>query len=227
MQKPFFDLRTSHKANSMFLSSSNLSYQYPNSEKLLTFPDFELKQGETFLILGNSGSGKTTFIHLLSLLLPLQNGTLNILDKNIKEETSKSIHDFRAHNISIIHQKPYFVRSLNAMDNLKLSPYFQNEKFDLTNATYFAKKLGVDQLLSKKPDELSGGEQQRLSILRAIVNKPKLIFADEPTSNLDDDNCEKVFNSLQELSTESKATLVIVTHDTRLKTLIPNQLILQ
>jgi putative ABC transport system ATP-binding protein len=210
----------------MFLRSRNLSYKYTNSEKILSFPDIELKEGETLLVLGNSGSGKTTFIHLLSLLLPLQKGDLTILNKNIRNETNKSLHDFRAKNISLIHQKPYFVRSLNGIDNLKLGPYFQQKKLDLKALKHFAEKLGIYQLLTKKPDELSGGEQQRLSILRAIISKPKLIFADEPTSNLDDKNCKHVFNSLQELSNESNAALVIVTHDTRLKALVSNQIVL-
>lgn len=208
----------------MVLKSKKLSYRYPNNSKTLTFPDFDLAAGENYLILGKSGSGKTTFLHLLALLLPIQKGELQILDVDISKMNGKELLNFRAKNISIIHQKPHFVKSLSALDNLKLAPYFAKENFNYELLKRFALKLQIDELLHKKPEELSGGEQQRLSILRAILNEPKLIFADEPTSNLDDDNCTRVFESLLEIANETNATLVIVTHDNRLKPLVKNQL---
>jgi ABC-type lipoprotein export system ATPase subunit len=211
----------------MLLQSENLSYQYKGSSQELCFPDIKLEEGETHLILGNSGSGKTTLLHLLSLILPMQAGKLAILDKEIVKLTNKNIHQFRAQNIGIIHQKPFFVRSLSALENLKLGSYFSKRLFDEKEVEKLSLRLGVNKLLAKRPDELSGGEQQRLSILRAMLNNPKIIFADEPTSNLDDDNCQIAFNSLSELSKENNSTLVIVTHDNRLKSLVKNQTILR
>jgi putative ABC transport system ATP-binding protein len=115
----------------------------------------------------------------------------------------------------MVFQRPHFVRNLSVLDNLLLSLYLSNNKKDKEYACLILDQIGLGDKIYKKPDELSQGEQQRVSIALAVVKKPDLILADEPTSSLDDQNCQNIISLLKEQSAESK--LVIITHDQRLK----------
>lgn len=203
------------KLNTM-LACSELSFSY-DTKKTFNFPSFSCEKGETLLILGNSGTGKTTLLHLLALLLTPKGGSIKINGKELATLNAKEASQMRANHLGIIYQKPHFVSSLNVLDNLLLANYLADQKQSKEQAQKLAQNLGISELLDKKTSMLSGGEQQRVSIARALMNNPDVILADEPTSNLDDENCEKVIQLLENQSKNIGAALVIVTHDQRLK----------
>jgi putative ABC transport system ATP-binding protein len=205
------------------LQTDSLKYSYPKGQTF-GFPDISCNAKETLLILGNSGSGKTTFLNLLALLLSPTSGSLSLNDNLTTTLSEKQTTDFRAKNIGMVFQKPYFVNALNVFENLLLANYLGNNALDKGKAADLAKSLGFEHLLHKKVQELSGGEQQRVCIARALMNNPKVILADEPTSALDDENCEKVADLLEKQSKIIGAALIVVTHDHRLKSRFNNQI---
>lgn len=207
----------------LMLQTDSLKFSYPKGQ-IFSFPDISCNAKETLLILGNSGSGKTTFLNLLALLLSPTSGSLSLNDNPTTTLSEKQTTDFRAKNIGIVFQKPYFVNALNVFENLLLANYLGNNALDKGKAADLAKSLGFEHLLHKKVQELSGGEQQRVCIARALMNNPKVILADEPTSALDDQNCEKVADLLEKQSKLIGAALIVVTHDHRLKSRFNNQI---
>ncbi|WP_138482345.1 ABC transporter ATP-binding protein [Dyadobacter bucti] len=207
------------------ITSNNLQFAY-SPEKKFTFPDITCGDKETLLILGQSGKGKTTLLHLLALLLKPHSGEIHIAESKVTDLSAKQILEIRAKNIGIIYQKPHFVSSLTVIDNILMSNYLANRSQDKNKAIYLAEQLGFAEHLSKKTTQLSQGEQQRVSIARALMNNPNVILADEPTSNLDDNNCRKVVDLLKTQSGSIGASLVVVTHDQRLKDEFSNQVFL-
>ncbi len=207
------------------LTVSDLTFSY-NNQKKFNFPSFSCAERDTLLILGNSGTGKTTFLHLLALLLQPESGSIQINNQEFARLNPREATKMRAIHLGIIYQKSHFVSSLNVLDNLLLANYLADKKQSKEQAVKLAKSLGFYDLLEKKTNLLSGGEQQRVSIARALMNNPEVILADEPTSNLDDENCEKVINLLENQSKNIGASLVIVTHDHRLKDKFSNKIIL-
>lgn len=194
------------------LRIEKLTYQYPQSSPLL-FPDFKVEAGQAFLICGDSGCGKTTLLHILAGLKRPKSGQVNINGEEISNLSSARMDQFRGQNIGIVYQKPYFIESLSVKDNLMISPY-GNQKDKVYG---LASRLNIQDLLGRYPNQLSVGQQQRATIARAVMNTPKLILADEPTSSLDNRNCQQVLNLLVEVASTNNAALVIVTHDDRLK----------
>ena len=130
---------------------------------------------------------------------------------------------FRGKNIGIVFQKPHFINSLTVKENLQLAQYI-SKKIDKTRINSLLESLGIEDKANKKTLNLSQGEKQRVAIALAIVNSPKLILADEPTSSLDDLNCDKVINLLKDQAAKYKAKLIIITHDYRLKKHFKNTL---
>ncbi|MEO6281778.1 MAG: ATP-binding cassette domain-containing protein [Dyadobacter sp.] len=207
------------------ITSKNLRFAYSPLKKF-SFPDITCKDKETLLILGQSGKGKTTLLHLLALLLTPDSGEIVIANKPATSLSPIQVTETRAKSIGIIYQRPHFVSSLSVMDNILLSNYLANEKQDRFKAKQLAEQLGFAEHLSKKTSQLSQGEQQRVSIARSLMNNPNVILADEPTSNLDDNNCQKVIELLKKQSASIGASLVVVTHDQRLKDEFSNQVFL-
>lgn len=200
----------------MQIKAENLQYQYDAGQNL-SFPDFDLGSGEKLLILGQSGVGKSTLLHLLGLLLNPTAGNIAFEGQSFGGSSAKQINHFRAQNIGIIFQKPHFVQSLNVLENINLANFLAQKPSDRAFVDSLILQLGLLPYLHKKTYELSLGEQQRVGILRALATKPKLLLADEPTSSLDDGNCQKVLELLHKLSADIKASLIVVTHDQRLK----------
>ena len=207
------------------LVTHQLRFNY-SPEKQFTFPDVHCASREALLILGRSGTGKTTFLHLLALLLRPQSGSVTINQTELTRLSPAETAAFRAKHVGIVYQKPHFVGALSVLDNLLLANYLANKPQDKVRAGELAGQLGFGDLLAKKTHQLSQGEQQRVSIARAMMNQPDVILADEPTSSLDDENTNRVIGLLRNQSEQIGASLLVVTHDQRLKDVFQNQLLL-
>ena len=203
------------------LETKNLRFKYDNDSEL-SFPDIKTSK-ENLLILGASGVGKTTFLHLLSGLLKPLEGEIDLIGTPISKLAMSEMDRFRGKNIGIVFQKPHFINSLTVKENLQLAQYI-SKKIDKTRINSLLESLGIEDKANKKTLNLSQGEKQRVAIALAIVNSPKLILADEPTSSLDDLNCDKVINLLKDQAAKYKAKLIIITHDYRLKKHFKNTL---
>lgn len=197
------------------IRTKGLNFNY-NDQASFSFPDINLGKDENLLIIGSSGIGKTTLLHLLAGLLESDSGSINIYGQDISKLTQHQIDRFRGQNIGIVFQKPHFVNSLTVKENLQLAQYLGN-KVDQNRIVDILSSLGILEKENKKPKKLSQGEKQRASIAMAIVNSPKLILADEPTSSLDDENCDRVIKLLKKQASEFNAQLIVITHDNRLK----------
>ncbi|MCB0561639.1 MAG: ATP-binding cassette domain-containing protein [Phaeodactylibacter sp.] len=205
------------------LATHHLEYSY-DKKAVLTFPDIQCQKGEHWLLLGQSGSGKTTLLHLLGGLLSPQKGTVKVADTELNKLSASATDRFRGQKIGIIFQTAHFVRSLTLEENLLLAQQLAGLRPDRPRIEELLERLSLQHKLYAKPDNLSVGEQQRASIARAIVNRPAIILADEPTSALDDANCDKVAHLLEEQARAVGATLLVVTHDSRLKEKFPHQI---
>ena len=179
------------------IKTEALKFNY-NNQVSFNFPDISLNKNENLLIIGSSGIGKTTLLHLLAGLLQSNSGSINLYGQDISKLTQHQIDKFRGQNIGIVFQKPHFVNSLTVKENLQLAQYLGNKKDD-SRIVDILSSLDILDKENKNPKKLSQGEKQRASIAMAIVNSPKLILADEPTSSLDDENCERVIKLLKKL----------------------------
>ncbi len=207
------------------LETRQLQFSYP-PQNTLYFPDMTCAKGEQWLLLGQSGSGKTTLLHLLGGLLSPQKGRIKINNKDISILRGAALDHFRGQNIGIIFQTAHFVRALTVEENLLLAQQLAGNKQDKAVVYNFLQKLNLSHKLKSRPDELSVGEAQRANVARALINNPSVILADEPTSALDDRNAEEVIQLLESQAKEANATLLIVTHDGRLKNYFQNQLVI-
>ena len=194
--------------------TNNLSIKY--GHQTIDFPNLKLKQGEQVLLIGKSGSGKTTFLNLIGGLLTPHSGEVEIDGHNIVSISNSKRDKFRGENIGFIFQTPQFIQSLDVENNLLLTQYLVGA-YDKNHIDSLLLKVGLMNRKKAYLNELSEGEKQRISIVRALINKPKIILADEPTSALDDESCNQIIDLLKELSSENNTSLIIVTHDKRLK----------
>jgi len=199
------------------ITTSNIIYSY-DGKRTFSYPDIICDAGETLLVTGKSGCGKTTLLHILGGMLNRYKGTILINGVNISAFINGQLDAFRGKNIGIVFQHSHFIKSLSVRDNILIAS--KNNKY--TNLQQLAEKLQIKHLLSKPPATLSQGEQQRAAIARALINKPSLLLADEPTSSLDDGNAAAVLDLLQAQSAALGSALIIVTHDERLKQKIAN-----
>lgn len=198
------------------ISITSVSHQYGASQAI-TFADWQVNNGEQWLLLGQSGSGKTTLLHILTGLLKPTAGEIKINDANLYSLSSKRLDEFRGQHIGIIFQKPHLIKSLNISENLMLAQSFAGLSTDKNRIEEVLASLDMAHRKNAYPQELSQGQLQRVTIARAVINKPTLLIADEPTSSLDDKNAEAVLALLKEQSELNKATLVVATHDKRVK----------
>lgn len=205
------------------ISAKNLHFSY-NASTQFRFSEIDCKAGEVLIISGKSGSGKTTLLHLLAGILKAEKGNIEINHTDITQLNEKQLDTFRGQNIGIVFQKANFISSLNVLENIELTSWLATKNKQSQRAKKILSQLDLSAHLYKKPTELSVGQQQRVSIARAIINEPKLILADEPTSNLDDENCFNVATLLETTAKKVNAALIIVTHDSRLKDKYPNSI---
>ena len=207
------------------IHTKNVVFTYSKGETF-QFPDLNCQPAETLLITGNSGKGKTTYLHLLAGLLLPSSGEIVIENTNTHLLSSKKLDQFRGKNIGLVLQQSHFIASFTVLENIVLASWLVSKKEAESKAIDLLKQLDLESHLHKLPSQLSVGQQQRVSIARALINNPKVVLADEPTSSLDDQNALIVSDLLQTLTKKYNAALLIVTHDSRLKAKFSNQILL-
>lgn len=186
----------------------NLTHYY-NKDKALDNINLEINNSEFICFIGESGSGKSTLLSILSTLLKPTSG--DVCFNNLNYKDIQNIDKFRKENIGFIFQFHYLINYLTVKENIKLA----NKKAKEEEIKTLLSTLGIENLIDKYPNEISGGQRQRVAIARALINNPKVIFADEPTGNLDSNNSLKVFELFKELSKKG-TTIIVATHDKNL-----------
>ncbi|CCG52538.1 Probable ABC-type transport system, ATPase component [Flavobacterium indicum GPTSA100-9 = DSM 17447] len=205
------------------ISTKNITFSY-QKDQVFHMPDIFCQAGNTILVTGNSGKGKTTYLHILAGLLKPNSGEIIIDGKNIVGLSESKGDNYRGKHIGVVFQKSHFIAALTVLENLEMASWLATGKKHSKRAKDLLAKLDIVEQANKLPSQLSIGQQQRVSIARALMNEPKVLLADEPTSSLDDSNAEKVINLLESLSKEYHAALIIVTHDSRIKQRFTNQI---
>ena len=195
---------------------SSVRHQFNKSEEI-EISDFRVNKGEHCLITGNSGSGKTTLLHIAGGLLCPTEGEVIINETPIYKCKPYQLDSFRGKNIGIIYQKPYLIKSLSVIENVLAALYFAGEKPDTKKAEQLLSGLDLLKLKNKRPFALSQGQAQRVAVARAVINKPAIILADEPTSSLDDENSILVMEMLKQTAQSINAILLTTSHDNRIK----------
>ena len=196
------------------LKTESLNIDYV--ERSLSFPDIDMSNINQLLIIGQSGSGKTSLLNAIGGLQKPSAGKVWINETDIYQLSSKKLDFFRGRNIGFVFQQPHFITSLDVESNLKFAQYFVGKR-DVMVIHKLLDQVGLLHRKKSRIHELSEGEKQRISIIRAVINSPSIILADEPTSALDDNSCEKILELINSIAVENSAKLIIVTHDQRLK----------
>lgn len=198
------------------ISIKNVAHHYGSNPKI-SFKDWQINNGEQWLLLGESGSGKTTLLHILTGILKPVQGDVTINETLIYQLSAKKLDQFRGRNIGIIFQRPHLIKSLTIAENLLLAQSFAHLPENHERIDEVLQSLDIFHKKQAYPSSLSQGQLQRVSIARAVINKPALLIADEPTSSLDDKNAAAVLQLLMQQSGLNQATLVVATHDKRVK----------
>ena len=180
--------------------------------------DFSISQGEIVSIAGSSGAGKTTLLHILGTLDNPDQGEIWFGEKRLDKMKAKELADFRNHHIGFVFQFHHLLPEFTALENVCVPGWIAGRKTGELEkqAGELLERLGVSARASHKPNALSGGEQQRVAVARALVNNPGIIFADEPTGNLDSANATSLHNLFKQLRDELNQTFLIVTHNEEL-----------
>jgi len=203
------------------IAIKSVSHNY-GQDHHISFKDWEINNGNQWLLLGESGSGKTTLLHILTGILKPTAGEVKINDTLVYSLSSKKLDQFRGRNIGIIFQRPHLIKSLTITENLVMAQSFARLPEDLKRVNEVLESLGIAAKKNAYPNELSQGQLQRVSIARAVINKPALLIADEPTSSLDDKNAAAVLELLLQQSGLNQATMIVATHDKRVKDAFTN-----
>lgn len=189
------------------LKATSLShhYDYP----LLNDISLELNERESIAIVGVSGSGKSTLLHILSSLLRPNEGNVELFGADIYQLDEKKLVQLRRNDLGLIYQSHYLFKGFSAYENLEVAAILANTTIEPS----LLQRLGIDHVITQKVTELSGGQQQRVSIARVLSKKPRLIFADEPTGNLDHSTAQEVMSLFHDYLQSHNAAMVLVTHD--------------
>lgn len=210
------------------IQAHNIKKTYDNLT-VLKGVDLEIRKGEIVSIVGKSGAGKSTLLHILGTLDVQDTGSLSINNVDIKTLSEKELSAFRNSQIGFVFQFHHLLPEFDALENVCIPAYIQrkSEKEALARATKLLTDLGLKDRLHHKPSELSGGEQQRVAVARAMMNKPAVILADEPSGNLDTETSQQLHELFFELRDKYKQTFVIVTHNTELAKMSDRTLVMK
>ncbi len=189
----------------------DLKKSYDNNTHVLKDVKLEINKGEWVNIMGPSGSGKTTLLNILSCLDRPTSGSLEICSEEVSKYSQNKLAKFRREKIGLIFQQYHLIPYLNALENVMLAQYFHSAS-DEEDAKEMLEAVGLGHRLANIPGRLSGGEQQRVSIARALINRPEILMADEPTGNLDRQNGSTVMEIFNKIH-QSGTTIILVTHD--------------
>ena len=198
----------------------NLKHAY-NGTEVLNVAAWRAEQGAHWLVLGPSGSGKTTLLHILAGILRPTAGSTSVAGQDLTALNAAEIDRFRGRHIGLVLQRLHLIASLSVLRNLLLAQYLAGLPQDPGRVRVVLASLDIGDKAEAYPHELSFGQAQRVAVARAVVNQPKLLLADEPTSNLDDARCLQALELLQAQARACAATLVIATHDQRIRARVP------
>ena len=199
------------------------------ANKVLDHFNLTLHRGENLVVLGKSGSGKSTLLHIIGTLDSADSGNLNIVGQPIANLSAKQLAAFRNQHIGFVFQFHHLLPEFTALENVCIPGFIRQEPRQSVEkrAKELLDYLGLTNRLSHKPTELSGGEQQRVAVARALINQPNIIFADEPTGNLDSSASKDFHLLIRQLCDDKKQTFVIVTHNQELADLSDRCLTMQ
>ena len=200
----------------MLIELTKISKRYGSDKtEVAALKEIELRvdKKEFVAVMGKSGCGKTTLINILGTILKPDEGQYLFDGKNIIKYTEKELAALKRSSISIVFQSFNLIDELDIKNNITLPFIFDKKEYDKEYFESIVKDLEIEDVLSKYPDEISGGEKQRVAIARALLVKPKLILADEPTGNLDSENSEKVIRLIKKCVDSYGSTVIMVTHD--------------
>ena len=204
---------------SKILKITGLEKTYTSGNKELTVLhdiNFDVDKGQTFSIVGPSGSGKTTLLGLCAGLDQPTSGQVELCGQNLNNMTQDERAQLRNKEVGFIFQNFQLLPTLTALENVSVPLELQGANDAVQKSSALLEKVGLKNRMHHYPSQLSGGEQQRVALARAFANAPSILFADEPTGNLDADTGEKVIQLLLDLNTENGTTLIIITHDLEL-----------
>lgn len=213
----------------MIIKVTNMCKKYENGSimtDIFNNYSLEIKEGEKIAIMGASGSGKSTLLHILAGLEEFQAGEVIVDGINYIKTNYKKIESMRLEKFGFIYQKFYLIDTLNVYDNIILPALALRTNFDKEYTDELCEILKIESKKNYYPSQLSGGEQQRVCIARALINRPKIIFADEPTGSLDKENSNIVMKLLCECCEKNNQTLVVVTHDEMVSDYLDRKLVL-
>lgn len=211
------------------LHLASLTYGYGDAaaRPVLDIAAFDLPAGRHALLLGPSGSGKSTLLHLLAGILAPQAGRLEVAGTSLPGLTPRQRDSWRGRAVGLLPQQLALVASLSVLENVLLPAYASGQRPDPARAASLLEQLGLGAKLAAYPHELSGGQRQRAAIARAVVMRPQLILADEPTANLDDAACNAVIAVLAGQAEQAGASLIIASHDARVLAALPQATVLR
>lgn len=199
------------------IKASNIHKSYGNLH-VLKGVDLHIKKGEVVSIIGKSGAGKSTLLHILGTLDKAHQGELLIQDENVFKLSQRQLAAFRNNNIGFIFQFHHLLPEFTALENTCIPAYIKKQSVAETEkrAKELLDYLGLSDRLTHKPSQLSGGEQQRVAVARSLINNPGIIFADEPSGNLDTVSSQELHQLIFKLRDDFNQTFVIVTHNSEL-----------
>lgn len=199
------------------IKASNIHKSFGNLHVLKGL-DLEIQKGEIVSIVGKSGAGKSTLLHILGTLDLADSGQLLINNQEVSDLSPKKLAAFRNKNIGFVFQFHHLLPEFTALENVCIPAYIQrtNEALAKKKANELLDYLGLGERLQHKPTQLSGGEQQRVAVARALINNPSIVFADEPSGNLDSESSQELHRLLFNLRKDYNQTFIIVTHNQEL-----------
>ena len=214
------------------LICKNINKKFSDGEKdinILNNINLEVSSGESIAIVGASGSGKSTLLHVISGLESACSGEIYLDNKLISDFSEDELCNTRLKKIGFIYQSHHLIKELNVKENISLPLLIANKKnsYVISKTNEIIEKVGLSNRSDFQIDKLSGGERQRVAIARSIVHDPKIIFADEPTGNLDKSNAKNIFSLLTDLADYNNSSLIVATHDLEMASLLNKKLTIE